>query len=84
MLFYMLGVIVISDYICTRVHQYTIVICTDGTFIDMCLLLVLVTFVWYVIAWMYVTCALCLFEYYVIMDILISWYVSYSITTSSL
>ena len=34
--FYVLTVIVISDYICTRVCFYTIVICTNGAILNMC------------------------------------------------
>ena len=35
-LFSVLSVIAMSDYICTRVHLYTIIICTDGMTIVMC------------------------------------------------
>ena len=38
-LFYVISVIMISDYIYTRVHSYTIVIYTDGMIITMCLCL---------------------------------------------
>ena len=37
----MLSVINVSGYICTRVHLYTVVICADGAFIDMCQCLLL-------------------------------------------
>ena len=42
-LFYMLSVIIISDYTYTRMCSYTIPICTDGAVMDMCLCLVSVT-----------------------------------------
>ena len=35
-LIYVLILIIISTYICTRVHLYTIAICTDGAIMDMC------------------------------------------------
>ena len=44
-LFYMLSMIIISDSICTRVHLYTKVICTDGTIMNMCLCLLVVLLV---------------------------------------
>ena len=38
----MLSMIIIFDYVCTRVHLDIIVICTDGAIIDMCPCLLLV------------------------------------------
>ena len=35
-------VTIISHFICTRVHLYTIVLCRDGAIIDMCPYLLLV------------------------------------------
>ena len=42
-LFYMLNVFMISDYICIRVHLYTIAVYTNGAFMKMYPSLVLVT-----------------------------------------
>ena len=36
-LFYVLSIKPVSEYICTRVYLYTIIICRDGATIDMCL-----------------------------------------------
>ena len=41
-LFYVLHMIMISDHMCTRVHLYTIAICTDGTIMDISPFLLLV------------------------------------------
>ena len=41
-LFHVLSVIMILDYICMKVHFYTISTCTDGVFMYMCLLLVVI------------------------------------------
>ena len=40
----MLSVIIISGYVYTRVHLYTLVICTDGVTMDLCHCLLLVVF----------------------------------------
>ena len=47
-LFYMLSVI-ISAYLCTRVHLYTVLICTDGLIMGICLCLLLIAHLIYII-----------------------------------
>ena len=81
-LFCMLSPIIISEYICTRVHLYTFVICTDAAIIGMCLCLLMVAILQYVIGWVYLTCGVHLCKYYVISDILMSLFVSCYIITS--
>ena len=64
---HMFSVVIVSDYICVRVHLYTITICVDGMNMDMWLCLVLV-----VIGWAYFTYDMSLCGYYVITDIFVS------------
>ena len=59
-LFYDLSMIMISVYICTRVHLYIIIIDTDGPIMNMCLCLL---FVWYIIGLAYFTTHMHLYEY---------------------
>ena len=64
--------IIISDYLCTRVHLYTVVIYTDGTIMDMCPYLLLVAN--YLIShWLGILIYdMHLCRYFVIMDIFMS------------
>ena len=72
----MLSVIIIYDYLCTRVHLYTIVICADGAFNFMCPYLLLVASC-AICHWLGVfTGNMCLCGYHVITDILMSMSVS--------
>ena len=54
-LFYVLSVIIVCDYICTMVFLYTLPICTNGAVIDMWLCSYWLLLVCCVIGWVYFT-----------------------------
>ena len=56
-----------SIYIFTTLHLYTIVICRDGTILDGSVFAI-GCYVWHVVGWVYLTCDVCLCEYYVIIN----------------
>ena len=43
-LLYVVRVIIVSDYICTRMNLYTVTVCADGVIMYMCLCLLFVAF----------------------------------------
>ena len=63
--FYMLSMIYVSSFVCTRVHLYIIVVCTDGMTIGMSLYLLLAAFSM-VCYWLTVHQLWCVCRYYII------------------
>ena len=62
-LVYVLSMIIISGYICPRVHLYTITICTDGMIMIYFYFYNWVLFAWGVIGQFYYIIDMCLYEY---------------------
>ena len=74
--FHMVGMLIITDYLCTREHLYRMLY---GQILLLCvcvLILYWLLIVQLVTGWVYFTCDMCLCGYHVITNILMSMFVS--------
>ena len=82
-LFYILSMLTLSIDICIKVYLYTATRCTYDTIVDMYCLNHWLLFVHFVIAWAYLTYNIHICWYYVILEMFVSLFLFYIITTSS-